>query len=1771
MPRTIDGKGFLLGAGVTTQVFGIRIAVDANEGAAGIRRVDQAFAGLGKQAETVNRSASAATDSVMRLGQAAAAAFGGREVLRAADAYNTLNAQLKLATGSLLAGQAAYQSTLDIALKTGQALDEVGNVYRRFAENATALGVSQDQVAASTATVAQAIALSGGSAAGASAALTQFGQALASGTLRGEELNSVLEQAPRLARAIADGMGVQIGQLRSLAAEGRVTSEEILRALENQSARIADEFGALPVTMGRALTNIQTAFTDTVGSLEKGTGAFSALAGGVNLLASNMDALAAAGGVVAAVFAGRMVSGLAAASTAKLAGVAATRALAQAELEEATAAAAAAAQHARLAPLMTGGAVAANGLAAANARLAAAQAGVAAASRGAMVLGALGGPIGLVTTALTVGVTAWSLWGDKATEKTRETARSAVESLDATIAKIEEMNSRLDQVSRKAYTATVAAGESDLKTVRAEIGRLQTELDKLDTAGGRGRYSDQGREMQTALNAQVAREVQLQRDLAEARAGAGQVGTAAINAFVAANAVGADKVRVKQEKLLTEFAQSIANTGGVLDLSNEAHRRAYDALNAGLVEAGKASAERAKVYSAEAVHLDQMADLTKAAAKELAAHAEQEKEYAAAINAALSPLEEQAARLEQEIEFYGMTEAQIQRTIIARLEEARAIAAQNNALPEHLAYLDREIEARKRIASASVQKEVLDGNRDAAKQAASAWERASSDVGRALTDSLFRAFESGQGFGKTFVQSLENTLKSTVLKVAVNYVVDTGGQLLGIAGNAAINALLGTGSSNNGAGTNYLGLANNASTLYSLYNGSYYSAAVGAYNYGSAALGYTYGTNALSQQSLMLAAQDASLGSAGAGTASGGTGASGLGASSVAWIAAIVAGMYLSGDAWQKGIRWENYAAQDNVKYWDAEVGLRALHDEPARMIFGDDFVDSKLYAVLGGGSLSAQIHYAIQSALFGGSWQPSSAQRLTGQITDASGFYGGSVAQDWHKDGGWFKSDKNETRVSPASAELDAAIDQLYGVVRNTYTMLGDVFADPALIAKVKQFTYGVYLPDMSKVIEVLGADLTESMGRYLLPQLSVINRVAGETWLTTFDRVSKEVDAVTGMFGLLGTTIREAFSTTSVDQLFSLSDALVAAMGGLEAMATTSTAYYQRYYSDQERFDAALKQMRESLIDLGVSSIPKTTAEFRALIEAQDLTTAAGQKTYAALMAMSGGFADLADALVAQVVPIEAERLRLAQAVLAENDRLAAQAADLTGNRAAVLAAELAAIDPLNRALYLHVDALTRAQDANERYAASLADLADAGSSIAAFVAGLRMSLLGTASGASLALTRAAYRADLGRAQLGDVAASNAVTGSAQSYLDSARSQSRSRAEYMAIVAMVSGELSALPATQSYAAQQVALLGQLVSGTSDVVAALADLQAALSDAVATGFNRLDVNTNALLTFDELKAGLGGLATDAQIRALIAAADINADGQISKTEALAASTGVVADNTADLSNDASDQINALRQLVGETISNSGRIAELNVTLLNLNASIAQMTADERARATLANKQIELEALYKQQQGMEVAVQAGIDQIWALAKKYGVALNATPGSGWANNATFALKNGLFEASYNEIFGYTNMLAPFKDAFYAGGGAYDQTYGMADDLQAIKAKMDAARQQIVSLGGIPQFARGGLADGWAIVGEQGPELAHFGSPARIYTADQTAAALSGAADGRGLAELIAEVRALRAELAAQRAETQATAMSTGKMARLLDRVMPDGDALAVRAA
>ncbi|TPR94601.1 tape measure protein [Acinetobacter baumannii] len=254
---------------------------------------------LGNELNSIERKgefASKSMDSLSVATRALAGHMAGLLTVGSAiskmDTYTGLQNRLKLVTNNQVELNKATEDTFRIAQKTYSAWDSVLQVYQRFSDNAKTLNLTMDDTARLTETVSKAVAISGASAEAADAALVQFGQALASGTLRGEELNSVMEQTPALAKAIAQGMGITVGELRSVAAEGKITSQEIVKALRNVESDVDALFAKTDITIGQSLTLLNNEITKFVGEVGKGSGAAQVLAGSVQTLASNLDLIA---------------------------------------------------------------------------------------------------------------------------------------------------------------------------------------------------------------------------------------------------------------------------------------------------------------------------------------------------------------------------------------------------------------------------------------------------------------------------------------------------------------------------------------------------------------------------------------------------------------------------------------------------------------------------------------------------------------------------------------------------------------------------------------------------------------------------------------------------------------------------------------------------------------------------------------------------------------------------------------------------------------------------------------------------------------------------------------------------------------------------------------------------------------------------------------------------------------------------------------------------------------------------------------------------------------------------------------------------------------------------------------------------------------------------------------------------------------------------------------------------------------------------------------
>ena len=206
-----------------------------------------------------------------------------------ADSYKSLVARVNLVSSSNNEFIAGMREIYAISQSTASGFESTAGLYTSLKTATESLAISQRDLLGVTKTINQTLTISGASASASSAALIQLSQAFASGVLRGDELNSILEQSPRLARAIADGMGVTVGALRELGAQGKLTAEEVFNALQNQADTINDEFSKMPLTISNARVKISNSLLSLVGDLDSVSGASGGVADSLNQLSNWID------------------------------------------------------------------------------------------------------------------------------------------------------------------------------------------------------------------------------------------------------------------------------------------------------------------------------------------------------------------------------------------------------------------------------------------------------------------------------------------------------------------------------------------------------------------------------------------------------------------------------------------------------------------------------------------------------------------------------------------------------------------------------------------------------------------------------------------------------------------------------------------------------------------------------------------------------------------------------------------------------------------------------------------------------------------------------------------------------------------------------------------------------------------------------------------------------------------------------------------------------------------------------------------------------------------------------------------------------------------------------------------------------------------------------------------------------------------------------------------------------------------------------------------
>lgn len=302
---------------MTEEVGGIvyEVGMEVSGLTAGAKKVEDALDGVDKAAQNSSKnmgkldggsrsagkgmgSASSSANSLKTSLTALAGAISvslvmqwGSAFLEVADSMTQLQARIaRLSTDAATAKQ-TFSDIAAISSRTGSSISETTKLWETLTSSLKEAGATNAQVLNLTDTLQKIGRIGGSSTEEMANALRQFGQSIASGTIRAEEFNSILEQMPELARQIAAGLGISMGELRQRMLDGKLTAEDALNAIQDRTSVINSEFSKLPRTMSQATNSLETSFATMIASINDATGASTTMVAIVDSLTSALDRL----------------------------------------------------------------------------------------------------------------------------------------------------------------------------------------------------------------------------------------------------------------------------------------------------------------------------------------------------------------------------------------------------------------------------------------------------------------------------------------------------------------------------------------------------------------------------------------------------------------------------------------------------------------------------------------------------------------------------------------------------------------------------------------------------------------------------------------------------------------------------------------------------------------------------------------------------------------------------------------------------------------------------------------------------------------------------------------------------------------------------------------------------------------------------------------------------------------------------------------------------------------------------------------------------------------------------------------------------------------------------------------------------------------------------------------------------------------------------------------------------------------------------------------
>lgn len=346
----------------------------------------------------------------------------------------------------------------------------------------------------------------------------------------------------------------------------------------------------------------------------------------------------------------------------------------------------------------------------------------------------------------------------------------------------------------------------------------------------------------------------------------------------------------------------------------------------------------------------------------------------------------------------------------------------------------------------------------------------------------------------------------------------------------------------------------------------------------------------------------------------------------VGWVIAAVTSAYQSGKLYDQGVRWntKDVMNTDLVKY-SGGIGQATLAPLAITNNVLEKIVGGKMAAIFSGSTFASAIITKVSEKIFGGSWVTKDGGLSLG--IDGGDFSGRQYINQ-KKKGGLFSSSKKRTRYSALDPQMEEALkanyyDTQYSVLdlfARLNVALNDGVMDGLNVADTKISTKGKTADQIQEAIAKWFGGVADSM---VSAVDSATNSGLGNYNFEELTTFVNNLYSVNDSFKMLGLKLYDVSVSTGF-----MAEQLIAMAGGLEALKTAESTFFDGFYTDVEKADYALSTVNKQFAAIGVT-LPATRDAYRGMVEALDLTTESGRQMYIMLTGMSDSAAQAFDIL--------------------------------------------------------------------------------------------------------------------------------------------------------------------------------------------------------------------------------------------------------------------------------------------------------------------------------------------------------------------------------------------------------------------------------------------------------------------------------------------------------------------------------------------------------------